>query len=527
MRCWRLRTSVALLVALVLVAGAAPVNFAQQRSLVIAITGDAESMDPILAAISTTSSVQLHVLEGLVTNDPDGKVLPALATSWKLLSPTMWEFKLRPNVRFHNGEPFDGEAVRFSIERSGTHPKSLVKQYVNLIKEVRIVDPLTVQLITAAPAPDQVENLASGNIPMLPPKYAREVGDEGLGKRPVGTGPYKFVEWVRDDHVALVRNEQYWGPKPPAARVTIRPIPEDATRVAALLAGEVDIVEGVPIPDIPRVAKTQGFKVLRKPGPRIIFLAMDTFRERGGRHPEGTPGIPAGQPNPFKDRRVREAMYAAVNTKEIVEKVMDGHGVPANQIVAPFMFGFNPAVRRPAHDPSRAKRLLAEAGYPNGFDVALDVPIGRYINDKEVGLVLVGMLQRVGIRATLNAMPRAIFFPKMRNFETTLEMSGWLTLISSINYLALVGCSDPKTGYGRANYGRYCNPEMNRLIGVMNTETDPEKRKRAFFRAAELNREDVGKIPLYFEELVRGVKTGIEMPVRVDEYVLAQEVTFK
>jgi len=523
---WMVRACITGLVVVALVGGFTPVNFAQQRTLVIAITGDAESMDPILAAISTTSSIQTHVLEPLVSYDPDGKIVPGLASSWKALSPKIWEFKLRPNVRFHNGEPFDAQAVKFTIERAATHPKSLSKAYVNLVKDIRVVDPLTVQVVTANSAPDQPDNLTS--IPSRPPKYAKEVGDDGIGKRAVGTGPYKFVEWVRDDHISLVRNEDYWGPKPPAARVTIRPIPEGATRVAALLAGEVDVVEGIPIPDIPRVMKNKAFRVLSKPGPRLIFVAMDAFRDRGGKHPAGTPGIPAGQPNPFKDRRVRQAVYAAINSKEIVEKVMEGHAVPADQIVAPFMFGFNPTVRRPAYDPSRAKRLLAEAGYPNGFDVVLDVPTDRYVNDKEVGLAVAGMLQRVGIRATLNGLPRAIFFPKMRNFETSFELSGWLTLISSINYTALIGCVNPKKpGYGRANYGRYCSPEMDRLIDKMNTVMDPAQRKQVFFKAAEMNREDVGKVPLYFEELIRGIKAGLEMPVRVDEYVLAQEVTFK
>jgi peptide/nickel transport system substrate-binding protein len=524
-RRWMTHGILVALLASVLIAGTPAGNFAQQRSLVIATTGDAESMDPILAAISTTSSVQQHVLESLVTYDPDGTIVSQLAVSWKALSPTVWEFKLRPNVKFHNGEPFDARAVKFSIERAATHPKSLSKAYVNLISDVRPIAPLTAQIITSKPAPDQLDNLAS--VPILPPQYAQEGGDEGLGRRAVGTGPYKFVEWVRDDRIVLERNEQYWGAKPDAVRVTIRPIPEGATRVAALLSGEVDVVEGIPIPDIPRVAKTKGLTVLRKPGPRLIFVAMDTFRERGGKHPDGSPGIPAGQPNPLKDFFFIDSFYFEIYTREIVGKVMEGHALPADQILAPFMFGYHPTVRGPLYDPSRAKRLLAEAGYPNGFEIVLDVPTDRYVNDKEVGLALVGMLQRVGIRATLNGMPRAIFFPKLRNFETTLEMSGWLTLVSSINYTALLGCSDPKTGYGRANYGRYCNAEMNRLIDVMNTEMDSQKRLGAFYKAAELNRQDVGKIPLYFEELVRGVKEGLQMPVRVDEWVLAQEVKFK
>ncbi|MDR7481469.1 MAG: ABC transporter substrate-binding protein [Armatimonadota bacterium] len=512
-------------IVLAVVAGMAPANFAQSRQLVLATSGDAETMDPVLTAISTTGSIQNHVLEGLVSYDPDGKLLPALAESWRAVDNLTWEFKLRRGVRFHNGEPFNAEAVRFNIDRAQNHPKSLVKVYVSLIKEVRAVDDATVRIVTSAPSPDLPQNLES--IEMLPPRYVREAGDEGVGKRAVGTGPYRFVEWVRDERIVLEANPTYWGPKPQAQRVIIRPIPEGATRVAALLAGEVDVIEGVPIPDIPRVARTRGFKVLRKQGPRLIFIAMDTHRERGGPHPQFSPGLPAGQPNPFRDVRVRQAIYHAINTKEIVEQVMQGAATPAEQILPPFMFGYNPRVRRPIYDPSRAKRLLAEAGYPNGFTVRLDVTTDRYVNDREVGLAVVGMLRRVGIDAQLNGMPRAIYFPRMRAFDTSFQMSGWLTLISSINWAAMLGCVDPKTGYGRANYGRYCDPELNRLIDIMVTEMDERKRLEAFHKAAEVNRQQVGKIPLYFEALVRAVKEHLEMPVRVDEYVLAQEVRFK
>lgn len=526
MKSWLGRAALAAVAVLALVAGMAPVNYAQGRPVVIAITGDAETMDSVLSAISTTFSIQRHMLEPLVDNDPDGKLIPMLATSWRLIDNFTWEFKLRPNVRFHNGEPFNAEAAKFSVERAQTHPRSLQKAYVSLIKEARAVDDVTLRLITSAPAPDLLSNLAN-NIYMVPPRYAREAGDEGLARKPVGTGPYRFVEWIRDDRIVLEANPNYWGPKPQATRVTIKPIPEGATRVAALLAGEVDVVEGIPVPDIPRVAKTRGFKVLRKQGPRLIFLAMDTFRDRGGRHPQGSPGINDGAANPFKDVRVRQALYYAINTKEIVEQVLGGAAAPAEQMLPPFMLGYNPKVRRPSYDPSKAKRLLAEAGYPNGFTVRLDVPTDRYVNDREVGLALVGMLSRVGITVTLNGMPRAIYFPRMRVFDTSLQMSGWLTLISSINWAAMLGCVDPKTGYGRANYGRHCSPDLNRLIDIMNTELDEAKRKEAFFKAAELTRQEVGKIPLYFEELVRGVKDNITMPVRVDESVLAFDITFK
>lgn len=525
MRPWTARTLLIAGLALVLVASLTPKNFAQGRPIVIAITGDAETMDPILAAISTTGSVQRHMLEPMVDNDADGKLVSVLATSWRALDTLNWEFKLRPNVRFHNGDPFNATAAKFSIERSRDHERSLQKAYVSLIKDVRAVDDLTLRITLAEPSPDLVANIAA--IQMLSPRYAREAGDEGLNRRPIGTGPYRFVEWVRDERIVLEANPQYWGLKPQVTRVTIKPIPEGATRVAALLAGEADVIESVPIPDVPRVAKTRGFKVVRKQGPRLIFLAMDTFRDRGGAHPLASPGVPAGQPNPFKDVRVRQAIYAALNTKEIVEQVMGGAASPAEQILPPFMLGYTARVRRPIYDPSRAKRLLAEAGYPNGFTVRLDVTTDRYVNDREVGLALVGMLSRVGITVQLNALPRAIYFPRMRAFDTSLQMSGWLTLVSSTNWAALMGCVDPKTGYGRANYGRYCNPDLDRIIDVVRTEMDEKKRMEAFARAAEFTRQDVGKIPLYFEELIRGVKDGISMPVRVDEYVLAQDITFK
>jgi peptide/nickel transport system substrate-binding protein len=526
MKRWAAQLGIALALVLVMLAGPAPVNFAQGRPVTIAITGDAESMDPMLAAISTTSSIHHHMLELLVDYDPDGKIIPVLATSYKALDPLTWEFKLRGNVKFHNGEPFGAEAVKFSIERFRDHPKSLQKAYVSLIREIRVIDDLTIRIVTSEPSPDLIANLAN-NISMLPPRYAREAGDEGLARKPVGTGPYRLVEWVRDDRVVLEANPNYWGPKPQATRVTIKPIPEGATRVAALLAGEVDVVESIPIPDIPRVARAKGFTVLRKQGPRLIFVAMDTFRDRGGRHPAGSPGLPEGAPNPFKDARVRLAIYHAINTKEIVEQVMGGAASPAEQILPPFLPGYNPRVRRPIYDPSKAKRLLAEAGYPNGFTVRLDVTTDRYVNDREVGLAVAGMLSRVGINVQLNGLPRLIYFPRMRTFDTSFQMSGWLTLISSANWAALLGCVDPKTGYGRANYGRYCSPELDRLIDVMRTEMDEKKRLATFYKAAEFTRQDVGKIPLYFEELIRGTRDNIIMPVRVDEFVLAQEIKFK
>ena len=499
----------------------------QPRQLIIATTGDAETMDPMLTATNTTSSIQNHALEPLFDFDPDGRLRPVLAEGFKFIDNTTWEITLRRGVWFHNGEPFDAEAVKFNIERAKMHPRSLQKAYVSLVTEVQIVNDHTVRIKTSEPFPDLITNLES--VELTAPGFSRQAGDEGLSKRAIGTGPFRFVEWVRDERIVFERNDNYWGPKPQAQRVVIRPIPEDATRVAALLSREVDIIEGVPIPDIGRVTRTRGFKVLSKPGARLIYLAFDTFREIGGKEPERSPGLPEGMVNPFRDRRVRQAFWFAVNTKEIVEQVMEGHAQPADQLIAPFMFGFNPMVRRPNYDPSRAKRLLAEAGFATGFKVILETPTDRYVNDEEAAQAVAGQLRRVGIEVEVRGWSQAIYFPRiMRQFQNSFHLSGWGTLISSIRYTALAGCVDPKkSGYGRANYGRWCSAEMDRLIHLANTEMDVEKRRQVFFLLAEMVRNEVPKIPLYHEELIRGVREGLEMPVRFDEHVRAQDVTFK
>lgn len=523
---WRGSALLFLVLVLTVIAPSGSV-LSQPRQLIIATTGDAETMDPMLTATTTTSSIQNHALEPLFDWDPDGRLHPVLAESFKLIDNTTWEITLRRGVWFHNGEPFNAEAVKFNIERAKLHPRSLKKVYVGLVTEVQIVNDHTVRIKTSGPFPDLITNLE--NIELTAPDFSRRAGDEGLSKRAIGTGPYRFVEWVRDERIVFERNENYWGRKPQAQRVVIRPISEDATRVAALLSREVDIVEGMPIPEIGRVMRAGAFKVLSKPGPRLIYLAFDTFREKGGKEPEGSPGLPEGMVNPFRDRRVRQAFWFAVNTKEIVEQVMDGRAQPADQLVAPFMFGFNPKVHRPNYDPSRAKRLLVEAGFPNGFKVILETPTDRYASIVEVAQAVAGQLRRVGIDADVRGWPQAIYFPRiMRQFQNSFHLTAGGALISSIRYTALTGCVDPnKPGSGRTNYGRWCSAEMDRLIDLANTETDVEKRRQVFFRLAEMVRDEVPKIPLYYEELIRGVREGLEMPVRFDEHVRAQDVTFK
>lgn len=494
--------------------------------LVIGLTGDAESFDPHIVAISTTGSYNANIFEMLVYQGPNLEEKPGLAVSWEPEGETAWIFKLRQGVKFHNGEPFNAHVAKWALDRAKTHPKSLDKGQLAQVAEIQVVDEYTLRLVTTGPAPDIPANMA--NVEIVPMQYLQQVGDEEFGRNPVGTGPYKFVEWIKDQHVKMERWEGYWGEKPPVKSVIYRPIPESATRVAALLRGEIDVAEAVPVVDIPRIEQSANARIIRKPGIRLIYLAFDTKRKVGGPPPEGSPGIPEGQPNPFIDKRVRQAIYYGVNEDELLQYVMEGSGKAAAQLVPPQVFGYNPNLERYPYDPEKAKKLLAEAGFPNGFSVRLDTPNDRYINDEELAVAIAGQLAKIGIKVTVNAQPRAIFFPKlMRQYENTFHLSGWAGDTGAYNLLALVGCFDKKTGFGRANYGQYCNPELDEVIKKITTTIDPKERIKYFNLAAEMIYEDVPKVPLHYEELIVGVSNKFDFDIRVDEQIWAREIKLK
>jgi peptide/nickel transport system substrate-binding protein len=495
-------------------------------SIVIGLTGDAESLDPHVTAISTSGSYQYNLFETLVYRGPNLEESPGLAVSWEPEGETAWVFHLRQGVTFHNGEPFNAEVAKWALERAKTNPKSLTKGQLAQVKEVQVVDDYTIRLVTTGPAPDIPRNMF--NVPIVPMQYIKKVGDGEFGLNPVGTGPYKFVEWIKDQYVKMERWEGYWGPKPPIKHVTYRPIPEDATRVAALVRGEIDVAEAVPVVDIPRIERSPNTRVVRKPGLRLIYLAFDTKRKFGGPAPEGSPGIAAGQPNPFLDKRVRQAIYYGVNEDELLQYVMEGSGQAAAQMIPPPVFGYNQNLERYPYDPDKAKKLLAEAGYPNGFSVRLDTPNDRYINDEELAVAIAGQLEKIGLKVTVNAQPRAIFFPKlMRQYDNSFHLSGWAGSLGAYNLLALTGCFDKKTGFGRANYGQYCNPELDAVIRKVNTTIDPQERIRYFNQAAEIIHEEVPKVPLHYQELVVGISNEFDLDVRIDEQIWAKEIKLK
>jgi peptide/nickel transport system substrate-binding protein len=369
-----------------------------QGTITVAQGIDADTLDPQRTSTAAAWSVTLNVYDTLFTRDTEGKLQPGLALSYRSVDDRTWEVKLRPNVTFHNGEPMDAEAVKFSLERAiNPDTKSVFASTLGTIERVDVVDPLTVNVVTKAPDPILPSRLSMQTGQVLPPKYAQEVSPEELGRRPVGAGPYKFVSWQRDEAITLEAVQGHWR-EPKIARVVFKPIPEGASRVAAVQTGAVDIAAAIPPTDFAGIkngARTTGVEVMSN---RAYLLNLDTINFA-----------------PFQDKRVRQAMNYAINKEAIIANTLDRFGKPLASSVIPEAFGHNPELAPYAYDPDKARQLLAEAGYPNGFEVGFDTTLGRYPQDKEIAEVVAGQRRWVfgptsgassGVRSTTVFRPR-------------------------------------------------------------------------------------------------------------------------
>ena len=494
-----------------------------QKPLVIGFEGDAATLEPHSRSETTSTTIQRHVYENLIGFDANLKIVPELAASWKLIDENTWEFKLRKGVKFQNGEPMNAAAVKYSLERCKTHPKSQYKHMVPDYQEIMIVDEYTVRLITKSPTPEALIMLE--NVSMMPPKWTQEWDKKDysyLARNMIGTGPYKFVEWVKDDHITLTANKEWWGPKVDFEKVTLRPIPENATRVAALLSGEIDACWGVSIPDIPRVEKSKNTYVSRVPSQRTIYVMFDIHSDKGGPAPNAQPGLPAGKPNPFKDFRVRKAIAHAINADDIIKYVMEESAYPASQLASPYATGYNKNIQRPKCDPELAKKLLAEAGYPNGFECNFDTPNDRYVNDQQVSEAIAAQLTKVGIRLKVIATPKAVFFPKMDRYESPFFLVGWGTLSWQGTFNAFFREKRP---YGHINRGRFKDPELEKKMDIANSVMDDAKRDKLRNEIAEKIYATYYIIPLYYQENVFGFTRRIkDGKSRVDERLFAHEL---
>src|ERR1700716_875218 len=501
---------------------------ASSQTLRYANQGNLNSLDPYTLNETTTHAHIGQVYEALITRDKDLKIIPALAESWEMPEPTRWRFHLRKGVKFQNGDPFTADDVVFSAERVRAKVSNL-QTYVPSDAKVIKVDDNTVDFILTAPNPILNSQWATWYI--MDKKWCEE--NNTVAPTPVaatspsfaslhanGTGPFSVESHQPGVKTVFKANPNGWRkPEHNLKEIIFTPIGSDATRVAALLSGEVDIIEPVPIQDISRVDSSPNAQVMKGPELRTIFLGMDQVRD------ELLYSNVKGK-NPFKDIRVREAFYKAIDIELIKTRVMRGLSTPSALMIAPQLFTLSGDFARPKLDPDGAKKLLAEAGYPDGFEVTMDCPNDRYVNDAAICQAIVGMLARIGIKVTLLVQPKAQYFAKVLKpggFQTSFYMLGWTPGTSdSHNVLYdIMGCrDDPKSSRGEANLGGYCNKQMDAIADKVLLEPDMAKRDLLIKQAFEIAAKDFGYIPLHQQALAWGVSKKLKLTQRADNQVL-------
>lgn len=456
-------------------------------------------------------SYMANFFDGLLQRKgSDGKLEPALALEWEHPDLLTWRFTLRKDVKFHNGNPFNAEDVKFTFERLVNPDVSEFTNTGKSIDTVTVVDDYTVEIKTKTPIPWFANNMHQIFIMDKESTESRDPGDVMV--KPIGTGAYKLVEWVKGSYLKLEANEDYWEGAPAIKKVEIRPITESSTRFAALVSGQVDIVTGVPVELFAKIAENKKLKVVKRPARRSIFLALG--------NKEGTPTA---------DVRVRKAMYMAINEDEIIAKIMRGHASPAAQIPDPPTIGYNPEIKRLPYDPEGAKKLLAEAGYEKGFDIKLSGPNDRYVQDAKIAEAVARYLAKVGVRAKLDVKPKSVFFPEVTKGALEFYLIGWFdgTFDMGRTFFKLAHTRDEEAGYGVFNGTGYTNPELDKMLESTAAMVDVAKRKQTLMELNKMAMDNVFVIPLHYQEDLYAVQAdkGVQFSPRPDRWMVYKEIS--
>ena len=508
---------------------AALVTSAAAQTLTIGVRGGPDSIDPHFTATGSHAEALKHVFDTLVWSGDGLELEPRLAESWRAVSDSIWEFKLRRGVKFHDGSDFTAQDVKFSIERiptvAGPNPTTI---YVRRVKETKIIDPLTIQVITDGPAPTLPNDfirlfiVSSKAAAGLTKESANEAFNSG--KAAIGTGPYKYVSWQPKGDLVLARNDAYWGPKEPWARHVRKEIANDAARVAQLKAGQLDLISRVPDTDVATLKRDPKLTVDVIDTVYVFNVELD-MRDKAN-NVSAKDGSALAK-NPFQDQRVREALDMAIDRKALAEVAMEGMGKPVNQMVTPSIFGYNKALGERKYDPAAARKLLADAGYPNGFKMQFSFTQDRLPGDRQVGTSIAQMWAAVGIDAQANAQPAAVFFPARTRGEFSASMSGWGTLTGEAHYTlsSLAHSNDKDKKMGAFNVLGYKNPVMDKLLQDAAVEMDLGKRRKFLEDANALVEKDRQRLPIVAVGSAWAMqKDKVTIKARVDEDTLAMNI---
>jgi peptide/nickel transport system substrate-binding protein len=468
----------------------------------VAIPWTPENLDPTMNLSSIRATVGASMFDSLVGRDASGKIVPELAESWRLVDDTTWQFRLRRGVVFHNGEPFNAEAVRFTVQRVlDPEQKSPNRANIGEVVRVDVLDDLTLNLVTRQPYAPLLNRLI--DFPIVPPRYAAEKGSAAFALRPVGTGPFRFVSLVKDDHLIVEAFERHWRGAPKIAKIVFKPIPEPFTRSAALRNAEVDLITTVP-PNLGReLERVPGIRVQRVPSTWQVYLGLNAFKK------------------PLSDLRVRQALNHATDVDAIVRNVLDGNGRRLEGPLTPNVFGYDPIVKGYAHDPARARRLLAEAGYPDGVDLTLESPSGRYQGDKEIAEALGGQWQKAGFRPKVQVAEWGAYFKRYlgKQFQDAYLLGTGSPMQDADELFNLVSSK------GRGLY--YRNERIDQLFDVGRSTMDVAARKRVYADLARAMVDDATWVFLMQQVDIYATRDRVTWTPRADQWMHLHAATLK
>ena len=499
---------------------------ASADNLSIGFADPLSSLDPQLNNHAGDRSVALHFWDLLIENKWN-KLQPGLAVSWKPLDPTTWEFKLREGVKWQDGTPFTADDLIYSYTRARAVPGSVATYagYLRTIDTMTAKDPLTLIVKTKAPNPDLPLNLASVHVVSKHVGEKSTTEDYNSGKAMVGTGPYKFVSYTPGDRVIMERNDGYWGDKATWDKVNYRYINNAASRTAALLAGDVDVIDKVSVSDLAKLQKAANISVYPYDGLRVMIL-QPSFNPAPNQYITDNNGKPLDK-NPLLDLRVRQALNLAINRKAISDRILQGAATEANQWMPKGTFGYNPDVKDIPNDVAQAKKLLAEAGFPDGFKLTMHVPNDRYPQGPETAQAVAQFWTRVGVKTQVEVVPWAVYSGRANKNEFAVSMLAWGNGTGEASYalVNILDTVDAKKGLGASNWGHYSNPKVDAALEQSTSEFDVAKREAILRDSVKLVADDVAIFPLFHYKNIWATKKGLKVTPMTSDRTAAMMVT--
>ncbi|MBE9605666.1 ABC transporter substrate-binding protein [Acetobacteraceae bacterium H6797] len=496
------------------------------EDLTIGMAGAVTSMDPHFHNASPNNSLAMQIFDRLVERGPDGQLRPGLAESWAPIGETAWEFKLRSGVTWHDGKPLTGDDVAFSLTRARSVPNSPggFGGFLRNIGAVTEISPLLLRIETKAPSPGLPGDLANVAIVSRHVGEGATTADYNSGKAAIGTGAYRLLRFNPGERVELARNPGWWNGSPAWEKATYRMMPNAASRTAALLSRDVDMIEMPGAADLPRLRQTAGVRVVSGAGLRVIYLAPSSKPQLPNpafaTAADGSP-LPA---NPLAKREVRQALSVAINRQALVERVMEGTATATAQILPAGTFSYDATLRVPAPAPDEARALLKQAGFPDGFRLTLHVPSDRYPNAPAIGQAIAQMWTRIGVRTTLVSLPWSAYSAQNGSFAISLVGLGNATFDATSMLVNVLGTRDPSRGTGASNDMGYSNPALDALTARAASTFDPPAREALLIEATRQAMGDGAIIPLYHQSNTWALREGLDYTPRVDERTLAKDV---